>query len=186
MKKLIALTATSLLILAGCATDSEETEVPELTEVETMSEPVLHNLSDTVTVGGVTISDVEISTVGCEFEFQPTQDAVKFQIVATVENGTGQEITEVLWPTDITFIDSDGMSVKRMDVSQGGEGPCSSDHPSKFTQMTAGEKRRAAVTIEAPAGAQEMIYNTSLIEGAEPVKWDISDEVAAMEVVSAN
>ena len=31
MKKLIALTATSLLILAGCATDSGETEVPTTT-----------------------------------------------------------------------------------------------------------------------------------------------------------
>ncbi len=31
MKKMIALTATSLLVLAGCATDSEETEVPTTT-----------------------------------------------------------------------------------------------------------------------------------------------------------
>ena len=41
------------------------------------------------------------------------------------------------------------------------------------------------MTVEAPAGAEEMIYNTSLIEGASPVRWDISDEVAGLASSSA-
>lgn len=183
VKKLIAVAGAALLVLSGCATDSDEADTPEIAAPATSAAPEVHDLSDTVTVGGVVIADMEISTEGCAFEYPPAQDAVKFQLVATVENGTGEEIMEVLWPTEITFTDPDGMSVKPTDISQG-EPPCVSDHPSEFNRMTAGEKRRAAVTIEAPAGAQEMIYNTSLIDGAEPVRWDVADEVAAMEVVS--
>lgn len=184
MQKIVtAMAATTLLVLAGCATGSDEADTPEVAAPATSASPEVHDLSDTVTVGGVTISDMEVSTEGCEFANPPAQDAVKFQLVATVENGTGEEIMEVLWPTDITFTDPDGMSVKPTDISQG-EPPCVSDHPREFNQMTAGEKRRAAVTIEAPAGAQEMIYSTSLIEGAEPVRWDVSEEIAAMEVVT--
>lgn len=181
--KMVALAATSLLVLAGCATDSGEPDPPEIAAPATSAAPEVHDLSDTVTVGGVVISDMEISTEGCAFEYPPAQDAVKFQLVATVENSTGEDIMEVLWPTEITFTDPDGMSVKPTDISQV-EPPCVSDHPREFNRMTAGEKRRAAVTIEAPAGAQEMIYNTSLIDGAEPVRWDVADAVAAMEVVS--
>lgn len=183
MKKIVSMLATTLLVLAGCATDSGESDNSGVAAPATSAAPELHALSDTVTVGGVIISDMEISTEGCVFEYPPAQEAVKFQLVATVENGTSEEILEVLWPTDITFTDPDGMSVKPTDISQG-EPSCVSDYPSEFNQMTAGEKRRAAVTIEAPAGAQAMIYNTSLIEGAEPVRWDVADEIAAMEVTS--
>ncbi|HJC29344.1 MAG TPA: hypothetical protein H9759_08100 [Candidatus Dietzia intestinipullorum] len=183
MKKIVSMLATTLLVLAGCATDSGASDNSGVAAPATSAAPEVHALSDTVTVGGVIISDMEISTEGCVFAFPPAQDAVKFQLVATVENGTQEEIMEVLWPTDITFTDPDGMSVKPTDISQG-EQPCVSDHPREFNRMTAGEKRRAAVTIEAPAGAQEMIYSTSLIEGAEPVRWDVADEVAVMEVVS--
>lgn len=183
VKKLIAIFGSALLILAGCATGSDESDSPGVAAPATSAAPEVHDLSDTVTVGGVIISDMEVSTEGCEFADPPARDAVKFQLVATVENGSSEEIMEVLWPTDITFTDPDGMSVKPKDISQG-EPPCVSDHPSEFNQMTAGEKRRAAVTIEAPAGAQAMIYNTGLIEGAEPVRWDVADEIAAMEVVS--
>ena len=184
MQKIVtAMAATTLLVLAGCVADSAEPDTTEVAAPTTSAAPELHALSDTVTVGGVIISDMEISTEGCVFEYPPAQEAVKFQLVATVENGTSEDIMEVLWPTEITFTDPDGMSVKPTDISQG-EPPCVSDHPREFNLMTAGEKRRAAVTIEAPAGAQAMIYNTSLIEGAEPVRWDVADEVAAMEVTS--
>ena len=185
MRPVLAVTATALLALTACSTDEPESSPtePPVTSNSAPAEPVVHALSDTVTVGGVTISDMEVSTEGCEFTDPPTRDAVKFQLVATVENGSGQEIAEVLWASDISFTDPEGMTVKTTDIVLGGP-PCTSDLPSQFNQMTAGEKRRAAVTVEAPVGAQEMIYNTNLIEGAEPVRWDIADEVAGMEAVS--
>src|SRR5699024_8049126 len=108
--KMVALAATSLLVLAGCATAAGEPDPPEVAAPATSAAPEVHDLSDTVTVGGVVISDMEISTEGCAFEYPPAQDAVKFQLVATVENSTGEDIMEVLWPTEITFTDPDGMS----------------------------------------------------------------------------
>lgn len=185
----LLIAAVSLLAVAGCsATESAEPETgPDAMEttVSPAAEPVVYDLTDTVTIGnGVTISDMEITTEGCEFTSEPNREAVKFQLVATVENGTDEDITEVLWSSDISFTDPEGLSVRPMDIVQG-EPPCDNSNPREFNRMSAGEKRRAAVTIEAPANAEEMMYDTTLIEGAQPVRWDVTDEVADMESVPA-
>lgn len=181
LRRTVAVAAVTALFLAGCSSDTgSEVDVVDSPDPTTSTAaPEAHALGDTVNVGGVTISDIEIITEGCEFSTSPTRDAVKFQLLATVENGTSDEILQVLWPTDITFIDPDGMSVKPMDIVSG-EPSCANDHPREFINMTPGEKRRAAVTVEAPVGAEEMIYSTSLIEGASPVRWDIADEVSGL------
>src|SRR5699024_2803720 len=132
--KMVALAATSLLVLAGCATDSGEPDPPEIAAPATSAAPEVHDLSDTVTVGGVVISDMEISTAGCAFESPPAPDAVKMPTVSTVENRNGEDIMEVLSPTEITFTDPEGMSVKPTDISNV-EPTCVSDPPREFNRM---------------------------------------------------
>lgn len=175
--------AAVLLVLAGCSspdTSENGTDPAEQSSAVALAEPEMHALTDTVIIGDrVTISNIAVTTEGCKFVYEPARDAVKFQLIATVENGTSEEITEVLWPTEITFTDPEGFSVKPVDIVQG-EPACDNDNPSEFNRMAAGEKRRAAVTLEAPAGATEMVYNTTLIPGAVPVRWDITDEIEAM------
>lgn len=87
MKKLIAVSGAALLVLAGCATGLDGSDTPGVAAPATSAAPEVHDLSDAVTVGGVVISDMEISTEGCAFTYPPAQDAVKFQLIATVENG---------------------------------------------------------------------------------------------------
>lgn len=179
---LAAFSVAHALLLAGCATGEVEPDEPSPTQVE-LAAPVVHQLDDSVKVGGVTVSDMEIVTEGCEFTTAPTRDAVKFQLMATVENNTDETIAQVLWPTEVTFVDPEGFSVSPLDIASG-EGPCANDQPSEFINMTPGQKRRAAVTLEAPVGATSMVYSTSLIKDAEPVTWDIADHVAELAVVT--
>lgn len=71
-----------------------------------------HPVGDTVT-----ISDTDVDTTGCSF-FYPQdlkRDAVKFQLVATVDNQTGENLIEALWPSDFTFTDADGLTVSTLD-----------------------------------------------------------------------
>lgn len=183
-----AIAAIATLTLASCSGDGDDQAGPTPPATETTqadSPDELHALGDTVTIGDtLTISDAEIITEGCEFSDTPTRDAVKFQILATVNNETGQDIVQALWPSDMRFTDPDGLSVIPRDIAAG-EPPCSNDHPTGFVDLADGETRRAAVTLEAPAGATEMVYSTDMIQGAEPVRWDVSEEIEGMEVTSS-
>ncbi|MGN0096241.1 MAG: hypothetical protein ACI38U_09265 [Corynebacterium sp.] len=185
--------ATGVLALTACSHDDEDNGFEPAdpanasqaaADAETDSKP--HTLSDTVTVGNtLTISDAEIDTTGCEFTFPEDikRDAVKFDVLATVDNQTGEDISEALWGSDFTFLDADGLTVKTTDIASA-EGPCSNDNAHQFVDLKDGEKRRAAVTLEAPAGATTMTYSASTIAGAEPVTWDIADAIAGMTVTS--
>lgn len=184
MKRLIPLILAVPLLLTGCAAEEPAPTTTAETETSTTppDEPEIRSLSDTIKIGNtITISDIEIDTTGCDFQESPARDGVKFQLVATVENNSGQEIAEILWPSDFSFKDSDEFTVSALDVASPSEGPCSNDNPTEFNRMEDGEKRRAAVTLEAPANAQEMIYDTTLIAGAEPIRWDVSEEINGME-----
>lgn len=192
-KTLTAGAAAALaLSLAACGGDDDEVggsfePADTATQAEGFSADEVHSLTDTVTVGDtLTISDAEIDTTGCDFTFPEdvTRDAVKFQVIATVENQTGEDISEALWASDFTFLDADGMTVKTTDIGSA-EGPCSNDNATQFVDLGDGEKRRAAVTLEAPAGATKMTYSASTIPGAAPVTWDVADAVAGMTVTPA-
>lgn len=181
------------LVLASCSEASDDGSdgafepADPATQTEGFSADEVHALTDTVTVGDtLTISDAEIDTTGCDFTFPEdvTRDAVKFQVIATVENQTGEDISEALWASDFTFLDADGLTVKTTDIGSA-EGPCSNDNATQFVDLGDGEKRRAAVTLEAPAGATKMTYSASTIPGAEPVTWDVEDAVAEMTVTPA-
>lgn len=191
---LAALTASILTLgLTACGGNDDSSSdngfepADPSTKVEGFDETPIHDLSDTVTVGNtLTISDVEIDTNGCDFSFPEDikRDAVRFDVLATVDNQTGQDIAEALWSSDFTFTDPDGLTVKTTDIASA-EGSCSNDNAHQFVDMKSGEKRRAAVTLEAPAGATTMTYSASTISGAEPVTWDIADAVAGMTVTPA-
>ena len=182
--KKIALSAglTATLILAACSSGNDSD--PSADSTSETSTTTARSLSDPVTVGDtVTISDTDLDTTGCSF-FYPEdlkRDAVKFQLVATVDNQTGEDIVEALWASDFTFTDADGLTVSTLDIASA-ETPCDNDNTREFNNLNSGEKRRAAVTLEAPAGATTMTYTASTIPGAEPVTWDIAEEVAAMTV----
>lgn len=190
----LAAIAAGALVLTACSNDDQdngfESADPadasqEATDAENDSKA--HALSDTVTVGNtLTISDMEVDTTGCEFTFPEDikRDAVKFDVLATVDNQTGEDISEALWGSDFTFLDADGLTVKTTDIASA-EGPCSNDNAHQFVDMKSGEKRRAAVTMEAPAGATTMTYSASTIAGAEPVTWAIADAIAGMTVTSS-
>lgn len=178
-----ALTAALSLTACGSGAGSDSDD----NGATTASTAPAHALSDTVTVGNtLTISEVAVDTTGCTFSYpeELKRDAVKFQIVTTVDNQTGEDLTEALWSSDFTFTDADGLTVSTLDIASA-EPPCSNDNARQFTDMNNGEKRRAAVTLEAPAGATTMTYSASTIPGAEPVTWDIAEEVAAMTVTRA-
>lgn len=184
---------TAGLVLASCGGDSDDEgdgsfePADPATQTEGFGADEVHALTDTVTVGDtLTISDAEIDTTGCDFTFPEdvTRDAVKFQVIATVENQTGEDISEALWASDFTFLDADGLTVKTTDIGSA-EGPCSNDNATQFVDLGDGEKRRAAVTLEAPAGATKMTYSASTIPGADPVTWDVEDAVAGMTVTPA-
>lgn len=186
---LLAITAAAALTLAACGSDDDneaQTTAPSTTAAET-GQPKTHALGDTITIGNtLTISDTEIDTTGCTFDFPEDvkRDAVKFEVLATVDNQTGEDIPEALWASDFTFLDTDGLTVKTMDIASA-EGPCDNDNAHQFVDLKSGEKRRAAVTLEAPANATTMTYTASTIAGAEPVTWDISEDVKSMSVTPA-
>lgn len=189
----LAAIAAGALALTACGSDDQdngfESADPanasqDAADAENDSKP--HALSDTVTVGNtLTISDMEIDTTGCEFSFPEDikRDAVKFDVLATVDNQTGEDVAEALWGSDFTFLDADGLTVKTTDIASA-EGSCLNDNAHQFVDMKSGEKRRAAVTLEAPAGATTMTYSASTISGAEPITWDIADAIAEMDVTS--
>lgn len=179
-RALAALTASVLTLgLTACGGDdgqADDSTTPTTTEATNQA----YTLGETVKIGDtVTISDTAIETKNCSFLDDPVRDGVPFQLVATVENQTGEEIIEALWPSDFSFTDPDGLTVQYLDM--GGQEDCDSEHGSKFVDLDDGETRRAALTMTAPAGATEMKYKPSTIEGAESVTWDVSgllDEAA--------
>lgn len=178
-----ALIACSALTLAACSASGEDTATDE-SNSSTAAPAEIHSLADSVTIGDeVLISELKLSDDGCEFQEEPKKDVVKFQLLATVENKTEDTIKEVLWPSDISFEDADGFTLNSDDLAPA-EPACASDEPQEFNNMKAGEKRRAAVTLVAPAEAVSMTYSTDLIKGANPVTWDIQD--ALKDLVSNN
>lgn len=177
-KALIATLVVPLLALTTCSNDDEPSpskRANSSTPKETGQKPVAHQLDETVTVGNtVTISDIKLSTKGCTLEGKDPKKFIKFQIIATVENGTPQEIPEILWPSDFRYKDSKGMTSTELDNTDGS--PCSSGEQSEFNGMGPGEKRRAAITLVAPKDTVEMTYKTDLIPGAQPIVWDVKGE----------
>lgn len=182
----LAVVAAGALALTACSSDdapANSTEPPETPQANPEADEESHSLGDTVEIGNtVTISDTEIETENCSFSDEPARPGVPFQFVATVENQTGEELVEALWPSDFSFTDADGLTVKYLDM--GGQESCDSEHGSKFVGLGDGETRRAALTMTAPVGATEMIYKPSTIDGAESVTWDVSgmlDEQGAQD-----
>ena len=175
-KALTATLAVPLLALTACS-DSSDNTPPETSSASatTPPKPAAHKLNETVTVGKtVTISDIKLSTKGCTLEGKDPNKFIKFQMIATVENGTPQKIQEILWPSDFRYKDSKNMTSTNLDTTD--DSPCSTEEQSEFNGMSPGEKRRAAITLVAPKDTVEMTYNTELIPGAEPIVWDVRDE----------
>lgn len=180
-KTLLALATVPLLALAACSEDNDTTapESPRATST-TAQKPAVHKLDETITLGNtVTISDIELSTKGCMLEDKDPEKFIKFQMIATVENGTNQEIQEILWPSDFRYKDSKGMTSTNIDNSDAF--PCSTEEQSEFNSMGPGEKRRASITLVAPKNTVEMTYKTDLIPGTKPVTWNVKDEIKKLK-----
>lgn len=185
MRKIITPIALASLLVAGCSTTETEPAPTETLTTAQAVAPEIHQMTDTVNLEGVIISDMELTQEGCEVTGGPAQDLIAFQLIATVENNTPEEMIEVLWPSEISFTDQDGFKIGNTELVGDAEIWCKNDIPREFNRMAAGEKRRAAVSLTAPTGAGEMIYNTTLIPGALPTTWDISEELAKLQATSA-
>lgn len=182
LRKALATTlAIPILPLAACS-NNDEPPTPESanTPSTSASKPIVHQLNETVTVGHtVTISDIKLSTEGCNLEGKDPNKFIKFQMIATVENGTQQEIQEILWPSDFRYKDSKGMTTTNRDNSD--INPCPTKELSEFNDMGSGEKRRASITLVAPKDTVEMTYKTDLIPNAEPVTWSMEKEIQRLK-----
>ena len=176
MKRTLALIPLTALILAGCGEESTDVAGPSPAETITAPTTTIHSLTDRVEVKNsigeplATISDIEITTDGCDVAANGTL----FQATATVESNV--ETPEILWPSDMAFTDSEGMKVTHLDLSDVTE-MCESDGPRGFDNMYPGDKRRASITLNAPDGAQTMIYEPTTIPDAQPVTWDIKGQL---------
>lgn len=169
--------STIALLLAGCGAETnDDSSSSSSAAPSTPAETEVHALKDTVKVGdGVTISDVKLSTNGCGYESDSKEDLVKFELIATVENRSKEEIKEALCPREINFKDSEGMTSSTADYDDSVE-PCESENKQEFNGLKPGDKRRAAVTLVAPRKTVEIAYATELIPNAQTVKWDVETE----------
>ncbi|MDK8550794.1 hypothetical protein QP907_00440 [Corynebacterium pseudodiphtheriticum] len=175
MRRLVSLIVATPLVLASCSNESDEFEsAPSISASESQAPTnKSYSLNNTVDIAGVIVSDIELHQEGCEFNQEPASDAIKFELIATVENTTTEAIVQALWPSEFSFTDKDGFEIEHLDLEPTGEPPCSSNNPSQFIDLQPGAKRRAAIALVAPPSAQKMTYSTTLIPNAEPITWDL-------------